>query len=126
MTTTTRCEHDAPAWACRICTNNHAFMPNCGRAEGLDACWWCWRPAAAHTRLNPDPLRPPETDDPPPRVRRPGLCPHGAPLGRCWCPGPECSAPDDDYEPGHITPVGGWILASLVILGVLVAVVVLR
>ena len=30
-------------------------------------------------------------------------------------------APPD--EPGHVTPVGGWILASLMILGVLVAVV---
>lgn len=28
----------------------------------------------------------------------------------------------DDYRPGHITPVGGWIAISLVILVVLVAV----
>lgn len=76
------------------------------------------------TTWNPDPLRPPETDtDPPPRPRRrPGHCPHGAPLGRCWCPGPECSVPHDDEDRGVWAGVALMLTVALValVVGVLI------
>lgn len=47
-----------------------------------------------------------------------GRCEHGALVGGCL----RCYYAGDD-EPGHVTPVGGWILVALLILGVLVAVI---
>ena len=42
------------------------------------------------------------------------------PVSCLWVPAEPWAPPD---EPGHVTPVGGWILVALLILGVLVAVI---
>ena len=52
----------------------------------------------------------------------PTRCEHDAPVWGCRICWPAEDGWGED-EPGHVTPVGGWILVALVILAVLVAVV---
>lgn len=70
MTTPTRCEHDAPDWSCRICAGWGSDTYTAAGYVAVCTCPTNWngvitptRFCRVHNPLNPDPLRPPETDD---------------------------------------------------------------
>lgn len=123
--TPTRCEHDAPAWACRICKGlpywstvqpvgctcpivwNGIIPPSCRVHNPPELGTYTY----TTTTLNRDPLRSPGTDEP-------SCCEYA-----CYeDPGCACDG-CEGQRPAHVTPVGCWLLSAGLILAVIVAVV---